>query len=54
MGGRIKEMRKLIHHSLNILHLYCRMVDVGLKKETAAKICRFLEGSLKITKLIYI
>jgi hypothetical protein len=33
---------KLKHH-LNPLHLYCRLRNIGIRKETAIFLCRFYE-----------
>ena len=38
-------MRKYLQHCLNSGHLYCRFMDLGVGKENAIKILRFIERS---------
>lgn len=44
MERRIHEMRKLTHHHINVLHIYCRLVDWGVGKKTARVACEWLEA----------
>lgn len=48
VGNRILRYGVNIQHSLNPLHLYCRLVeDLGLSKSTSMGICRTLEPAYK-------
>ena len=49
----MREMKKLTHHNLNVLHIYCRLVDMGVKKLTARRICCFVEKT-RLYHLLYI
>jgi len=35
MKNKIREMRQWTQHNGNVLHLYCRFLDVGLNKRMA-------------------
>ena len=34
-----------LQHLLNPLHIYCRLLDIGLSSRLAAKLCLFYERS---------
>jgi hypothetical protein len=38
--------RGLIKHYLNPLHVYCRLLDIGLSEKTASSFCRRYEKAL--------
>jgi hypothetical protein len=46
-----REMKLWTQHSFNVLHVYCRLVDLGISKETAGWLCHRLEF---LTKIFYI
>ena len=50
---RIRRMRALTQHNVNVLHVYCRLVDAGVKRVTARRICCFLERS-RLYHLVYV
>ena len=39
-------MSKVLQHYLNPLHIYCRMIDVGISKRTAGYFCMLYERIL--------
>jgi len=45
---RFKMMRSSIQHRGNVLHIYCRLVDMGLGKVWARRICSVLEPILNV------
>jgi hypothetical protein len=53
MRKRIREIQSLTQHHFNVVHLYCRLVDAGMKKHTVAVVCRFLERTY-LYKILYI
>ena len=36
-------MRQFLTHNLNALHVYCRLVDLGIKREWAREVARVYE-----------
>lgn len=34
-----------IHHQTNVLHLYCKLIRIGMKKSYAMKIAKLYERS---------
>ena len=54
MRERMREMRQLTQHSMNVLHLYCRMRELGVSKDMAAGLCRWVERFSLVYKLMYI
>jgi len=46
--GKIK---KYTQHKGNVVHIYCRLIDLGIKKKTARRIC---ERIAPIIRIIYI
>ena len=44
-------MRNWITHRVNPVHVYCRLVDVGLDRQSARKISAWLEKILMDRKL---
>lgn len=32
-----------MHHTFNPLHIYCRLIDAGLNRNTSQRICRYYE-----------
>ncbi|MCF8144175.1 MAG: hypothetical protein K9N21_09670 [Deltaproteobacteria bacterium] len=35
-----------LQHTLNPLHVYCRLLDAGLSRDFSAQLCRYYEISL--------
>lgn len=35
----IKKIKSCFQHYANPLHVYCRLIDLGIKKEISRKIC---------------
>jgi len=42
-------MRTWMQHHLNVIHVYCRLVDLGISKKRARSICTTIEPILKVT-----
>ena len=40
---RIQRMKGLTQHHVNVLHIYCRLADMGMNKKLARHICEFIE-----------
>ncbi len=36
-------MREKIRHYLNPLHIYCRLINLGIKKKKAQTICKYYQ-----------
>lgn len=45
-------MRSIIQHYTNPLHIYCRLIDLKVKPQTAKVLCGKVEASF-IYKIIY-
>lgn len=41
-------MRNWMNHRINPLHIYCRLVDIGLGKKTARKFSKWLESAMMV------
>jgi len=41
--GKMEKWMLQIQHIFNPLHIYCRLVDVGLKREVAIAISKYYE-----------
>ena len=47
----LKSIHSFINHVFNPLHVYCRLIDIGIKKTQAMDIIKFYE--IHIYKLIF-
>jgi hypothetical protein len=43
MNARIQAMKQLTQHSTNVLHIYCRLRDMGLSKKWAGRVAKVYE-----------
>lgn len=39
----MRQIKRLLQHALNPLHLYCRLCDTGLSPAHAQRVCRLYE-----------
>ncbi|MCG2776681.1 MAG: hypothetical protein L6406_13485 [Desulfobacterales bacterium] len=44
----IRIIRAILQHYLNPLHIYCRLMNLGLAKDLAIFLCRFYERAITL------
>lgn len=48
MVDRVREMKKLTQHRVNALHVYCRLVDWGVSRRRARRVCEAIEVMTRV------